>query len=99
MADKSKETQIYKMGGWSPGPGCHGGCGVEVHVRDGKVVKVEGMEDHPWYQGRLCPRALAMTQYIYHPDRLRHPLKRAGERGEGKWERISWDEADDTCEK
>jgi len=99
MAEKTKDVQVYKMGAWSPGPGCHGGCGVEVHVKDGKVVKVEGMDDHPWYQGRLCPRALAMTQYIYHPDRLKHPMKRVGERGEGKWERISWDEAYDICEK
>src|SRR3972149_4372371 len=99
MIKDNKETQVYKMGAWSAGPGCHGGCGVEVHVKDGKVIKVEGMDDHPWYQGRLCPRVLAMTQYIYHPDRLRYPLKRVGERGEGKWERISWDEAFDICEK
>ncbi|MFC1861643.1 molybdopterin-dependent oxidoreductase, partial [Chloroflexota bacterium] len=84
---------------WSAGPGCHGGCGAKVHVRDGKVVKVEGDENHPWNQGRLCARALAMTQYMYHQDRITHPLKRAGKRGEGKWERISWDEAYDTIEK
>ncbi|MDP2917488.1 MAG: molybdopterin-dependent oxidoreductase, partial [Dehalococcoidia bacterium] len=98
MADKKGE-KIVKMGAWTPGTGCHGGCGVDVHIKDGKVVKVEGDESHPWHHGRLCPRALAMTQYIYHPDRLRYPLKRVGERGEGKWERISWDEALDTCEK
>lgn len=99
MRDNSGDIKIYKMGAWSAGPGCHGGCGVEVHVKDGKVIKVEGMDEHPWYQGRLCPRALAMTQYIYHPNRLRYPLKRVGERGEGKWERVSWDEAFDICEK
>ena len=91
-------VQIHKMGAWSPGPGCHGGCGVDVHVKDGKVIKVEGDDNHPWYHGRLCARALAMTQYIYHPDRLRHPLKRVGERGENKWQQISWDEAFDICE-
>jgi len=96
---KDVGEKIIKMGAWSPGPGCHGGCGVEVHVKDGKVVKVEGDPDHPWYHGRACPRLLAMTQYIYHPDRLRHPLKRVGERGEGKWQQISWDEAFDICEK
>ena len=99
MAEKPTGVQIHRMGGWSPGPGCHGGCGLEVHVKDNKVVKLEGMDEHPWYQGRLCPRALAMTQYIYHPDRLRYPLKRVGNRGEGKWERISWDEAFDFCEQ
>ncbi len=98
MADKKGE-KIVKMGAWTPGTGCHGGCGVDVHIKDGKVVKVEGDESHPWHHGRLCPRALAMTQYIYHPDRLRYPLKRVGERGEGKWQRISWDEAFDICEK
>ena len=95
---KKDGCQVYKMGLWSPGPGCHGGCGAEIYVKDGKVVKVEGNEEHPYHQGRLCPRALALTQYIHHPDRLRHPLKRVGERGSGKWERISWDEALDTCE-
>ncbi len=73
-------------------------AGPRSIVKDGTVVKVEGNEEHPYHQGRLCPRALALTQYIHHPDRLRHPLKRVGERGSGKWERISWDEALDTCE-
>ena len=90
--------QVYKMGLWSPGPGCHGGCGAEIYLKDGQVAKVEGNVDHPYHQGRLCPRALALTQYIHHPDRLRYPVKRLGERGSGKWERISWDEALDTCE-
>ena len=62
-------------------------------------MKVEGDENNPWNQGRLCPRVLALTQYVYHPDRLLYPLKRAEERGEGKWTRISWDEACDTIEK
>ena len=99
MSGQSEAEQIYRMGGWSAGCGCHGGCGLEFHVKDGRVVKVEGDPGHPWYQGRACPRALALTQYIYHPDRLRRPLKRVGERGEGKFERISWDEAYDTIEK
>ena len=90
--------QMYKMGLWSPGPGCHGGCGAKVYIKDGKFLKVEGNEDHPFLQGRLCPRALALRQYIHHPNRLRFPQKRVGERGEGKWARISWDEALDTCE-
>ncbi len=90
--------QVHKMGLWSPGPGCHGGCGAKIYTKDGQFVKVEGDEDHPYHQGRLCPRALALKQYIHHPDRLRYPVKRVGERGSGKWERISWDEALDTCE-
>jgi anaerobic selenocysteine-containing dehydrogenase len=97
MPDKDTEERIVRVGGWSAGPGCHGGCGVKLHIKNGKLVKIEGDEDHPYLQGRLCPRALALTQYTYHPDRLRHPLKRIGERGEDKWQRISWDEAFDIC--
>ncbi len=93
------DVQVYKMGAWSPGPGCHGACGVEIYTKDGKFLKIEGDKDHPFLQGRLCPRVLALRQYINHPDRLRHPLKRVGDRGEGKWARISWDEAFDTCEQ
>ncbi|RLC73669.1 MAG: dimethylsulfide dehydrogenase [Chloroflexi bacterium] len=93
------EIKIVRTTTWSAGPGCHGGCGVLAYIKDGKLVKVEGDPDHPWNQGRLCPRALALTQYVYHPDRLRYPLKRVGRRGEGKWERLSWDEAFDLIEK
>jgi anaerobic selenocysteine-containing dehydrogenase len=78
------------------GPGCHEGCGVLLYVKDGKLVKVEGDPEFPLSQGRLCPRCLALIEVVYHPDRLKYPLKRVGERGEGKWERISWDEALET---
>ena len=63
------------------------------------MLRVEGDEDHPFNQGRSCPRVLALTQYMYHPDRITRPLKRVGERGEGKFEPITWDEAYDTCER
>lgn len=96
---KSSETQIFKTTTWSPGPGCHGGCGVLAHVKNGKLVKIEGDPDHPMNQGRLCARALAMTQYIDHPDRLRSPMRRTGKRGEGKWEAITWEEAFDLIEE
>ncbi len=92
-------VEIVKTTTWSPGPGCHGGCGVLVHVKDNRVVKVEGDPDHPWNQGRLCSRCLSMTQYMYHPDRLKTPLKRVGRKGEGKFESISWDEAFDLIEE
>lgn len=94
----SKYDKIVKTTAWSPGPGCHGGCGVELFVKDGKIVKVEGDPTHPWNHGRACPRLLACAQYINHPDRILYPLKRVGERGEGKFERISWDEAYDMIE-
>lgn len=97
MSDK--DVQVFKTTAWSAGPGCHGGCGVLAYVRDGRLVKVEGDPEHPWSQGRLCSRALAMTQYVYHPDRLRRPMRRVGERGQGRWEEISWDEAFDLIER
>jgi len=97
---RNEETmKEFRTVAWSAGPGCHGGCGQILYVRDGKVERVEGDESHPWSQGRSCPRVLAMTQYMYHPDRITTPLKRTGERGEGKFSPISWDEAFDTCEK
>ncbi len=95
---QSQNVRIVKAGAWSGGPGCHGGCGLKLHIQNEKLIKVEGDEEHPFMQGRLCPRALALTQYAYHPNRLTHPLKRIGARGEGKWAKISWDEALDTCE-
>jgi len=94
----SEKLKIIRTTTWSAGPGCHGGCGVLAYIKNGKLVKVEGDPDHPWNQGRLCSRCLAMTQYVYHPDRLTHPLKRVGKRGEGKWQEISWDEAFDLIE-
>jgi len=93
------DTSIYRTTSWSAGPGCHGGCGQKLHVKDGKMVRIEGDENHPWSQGRSCPKVLALTQYMYHPDRITRPLKRVGARGEGKFEPIGWDEAFDICEK
>ena len=93
------DTTVHHTTAWSAGPGCHGGCGQKIYVKDGKMVKIEGDENHPWSQGRSCPKVLALSQYMYHPDRITTPLKRVGARGEGKFEPISWDEAFDTCEK
>jgi anaerobic selenocysteine-containing dehydrogenase len=93
------KVQIKRTTAWSAGPGCHGGCGVLAHIVDGKLVKLEGDPDHPWSHGRLCARALAMTQYVYHPNRLTRPLRRVGARGEGRWEAISWDEAFEYIER
>ena len=78
---------------------CHCECGVLAYVQDEKVIKIEGDPNCPINEGHLCPKGLAAIQLLYHPDRIRYPLKRKGERGEGKWERISWDEALDTVTK
>ena len=84
---------------WS-GPGCHEGCQVIFYTDDdGKLVKVEGDPNSPFNQGRLCMRCLELPELVNHEERLRYPLKRAGERGEDKWERVSWDEAYDLIEE
>jgi anaerobic selenocysteine-containing dehydrogenase len=74
---------------------CQIGCGVLATATDGRVTKVAGDPDHPLNKGVLCPKGLASLEYLYHPQRLRQPLKRLGKRGEGKWKAISWEEAID----
>jgi len=73
--------------------GCHGACGVIVHVKDGKVIKVEGNPDSPITHGTMCTKGLSITQTAYHPNRILYPMKKVGEKLSGKWERITWDEA------
>lgn len=68
-------------------------CGVDAYVKDGKVIKIEGTADHPVNHGLLCPKGLSNRQYLYRADRIRTPLRRVGERGEGKFEPITWEEA------
>lgn len=73
---------------------CHGGCGTIVRRVDGRITEVVGDPDHPINHGLLCSKAgTPSIEQIYHPDRLNYPLMREGERGSGKWRRISWDEA------
>lgn len=88
---------VTRTTAWS-GPGCHEGCGVLLYAKDGIIKKIEGDPLHPYNQGHLCPRCAAFPEVIYHPDRITHPLKRVGKRGEGLWERITWDEACDTIQ-
>ncbi len=72
---------------------CHENCGVLAHVRDDQVLSIEGDPDHPLNKGALCARGLSALQHVHHPARVNHPLKRAGERGSGQWQQISWDQA------
>jgi len=72
---------------------CQAGCGVQVEVEDGKITKVRGLTEDPRTRGALCPKGFAALQLVYAPDRLHNPLRRIGDRGSGKWERISWDDA------
>ncbi len=68
-------------------------CEFQVTVRDGKAVQ---LKVHPKMKYPPCPKGLTNIKRLYHPDRIKYPMKRVGERGEGKWQRISWDEALDT---
>jgi anaerobic selenocysteine-containing dehydrogenase len=74
----------------------HGGCGILAHVENGKITKIEGDPDSPINRGTICAKGIAQIERLSHPDRLIYPMKRVGEKGEGKWKRISWDEALDT---
>ena len=72
------------------------GCGINCYVKDGRLVRIEGMKEAPMNQGKLCAKAYASIQWLYSPQRLTSPLRRVGEKGEGKFEKITWDEAIDT---
>lgn len=75
-------------------PGCGNSCGVLAYVKDGKIVSRKGNPDFPGNQGNVCrERFPHLLKWLGHPDQLMYPLKRVGERGEGQWERISWDQA------
>jgi anaerobic selenocysteine-containing dehydrogenase len=75
---------------------CNNKCGMNVYVEDGRAVRVEAAPDSRGASARFCSRSTAGLERLYSPYRLLQPLKRAGEKGEGKWQPISWDEALDT---
>jgi anaerobic selenocysteine-containing dehydrogenase len=103
MDDSSIWTQMWP---WTPVPEdgeasyvnsactlCPGGCGITVRKIDDRAVKIEGMKGHPVNNGGLCILGLSGLQLLYGPTRVKTPLKRVGKRGQGKWEKISWNDA------
>ena len=90
-------------------PMCASGCGLTVRVMDADhdvvrngqagvvriyaAKKLEGSAEHPVNHGGLCTRGQAAIQVTYHPDRITQPLKRSGNRGEAKYQAVSWDDA------
>ena len=79
---------------------CPGGCGITVRKIDDRPVKIEGQEGHPISQGGVCLLGTAGLQFLYGPSRVRTPLKRTGDRGQGRWTQISWEAAlNETAEK
>ncbi len=94
-ANNKESTEVKKAVCW-PSPGCHDMCGVVVSVKDRRIVKIRGsrqtVNGKRLFQS--CPDRLPhLIDWLYHPDQLMYPLKRVGERGENKWERVSWDKA------
>ena len=77
---------------------CESACGLLAYIDKvtGEVQKFEGNPEHPGSRGRNCAKGPATLNQVTDPDRILYPLKRAGKRGEGKWERTTWDEALDT---
>ena len=71
---------------------CHANCGVLAYVKDGDVIKIEGDPDYSNHGG-LCCRGTSALLHVNHPARINHALKRVGAKGEGKWEKIPYDQA------
>ncbi|MBL4628023.1 MAG: molybdopterin oxidoreductase family protein [Roseicyclus sp.] len=84
VSDEIRKTTCYM---------CACRCGIDVHMKAGKVAYIEGNRDHPVNKGVLCAKGSAGIMQVNAPSRLRAPLKRVGPRGSGEFEEISWDEA------
>jgi anaerobic selenocysteine-containing dehydrogenase len=88
VGDEIRKTTCYM---------CACRCGIDVHIKDGKIRYIEGNRDHPVNRGVLCAKGSAGIMQHYAPARLRAPLKRVGPRGSGEFKEISWDEALETA--
>ncbi|MGR3659797.1 MAG: molybdopterin oxidoreductase family protein [Paracoccaceae bacterium] len=88
ISDEIRKTTCYM---------CACRCGIDVHLKDGKVSYIEGNRDHPVNKGVLCAKGSAGIMQVNAPSRLRAPLRRVGPRGSGEFEEISWDEALETA--
>lgn len=84
VSDEVRKTTCYM---------CACRCGIDVHLKDGKIRYIEGNRDHPVNRGVLCAKGSAGIMQHYAPARLTGPLKRVGPRGSGEFQEISWEEA------
>ena len=84
VSDEVRKTTCYM---------CACRCGINVHMKEGKVAYIEGNKDHPVNKGVLCAKGSAGIMQVNAPSRLKSPLKRVGPRGSGEFEEISWEEA------
>ncbi|GGG78273.1 formate dehydrogenase [Salipiger pallidus] len=88
IADEVRKTTCYM---------CACRCGIDVHLKDGRVRYIDGNRDHPINKGVLCAKGAAGIMQVTSPARLRAPLRRTGPRGSGQFEEITWDEALETA--
>ncbi len=73
---------------------CPSTCALEVDLtEDGRIGRIRGANDHSYTSGVICAKVARYAERLYHPDRLMHPLRRAGAKGAGQWQQISWDDA------
>lgn len=72
---------------------CPDTCSMLAHVEDGKLLRVAGNPENPFTRGNLCRKVAHYEERVYSPDRVLYPMRRVGKKGEGKFERISWDDA------
>ena len=84
VSDEVRKTTCYM---------CACRCGINVHMKDGKVAYIEGNRDHPVNKGVLCAKGSAGIMQVNAPSRLKKPLRRVGPRGSGEFQEISWDDA------
>jgi anaerobic selenocysteine-containing dehydrogenase len=94
--DTGKERKAIPSACWQ----CVARDAITCYVEDGRLVKIEGNPESIRNRGKLCAKGQAGLNQVYDPDRVLYPMKRVGKRGEGKWKRISWDEAlDEVCSR
>ena len=84
VSDEVRRTTCYM---------CACRCGINVHLKSGRVSYIEGNRDHPVNRGVLCAKGASGIRQVFAPSRLSHPMRRVGPRGSGAFEKISWDEA------
>ncbi|MFQ5564882.1 MAG: molybdopterin-dependent oxidoreductase, partial [Paracoccaceae bacterium] len=95
IAEKNGDTVTTEPAGQTTVPGicgvCPAGCGVNVHFKGDRIERLTPLRNHPL--GFVCPRGAAAAEIVYSPDRLLYPQRRCGARGDGQFERITWDDA------
>lgn len=89
--NSEKGVETKKVVCWTA-PGCGFSCGLQVSVKGDRIVDMRGNPEFPINKGAVCERVPHFIKWLEHPDQLMYPLKRSGERGENRWERISWDQ-------